>query len=129
MGTAGVTGLGSVRAEPVNARKVEAAVNARKVEAAVNARKVEAAVNASKVPQASVRPANVAPSRKAATTTVAAGEIRPDRPRRGQPRTVKRGPLHSHRFTVNSKTIAGRSRDGHPTWRMCRTSVAVRVND
>ena len=111
MGTAGVTGLVSVRPEPVNARKVEAAVNA------------------SKVAQASVRPANVAPSRKAATTTVAAGEIWPDRPRRGQPRTVKRGPLHSHRFTVNSKTIAGRSRDGHPTWRMCRTSVAVRVND
>jgi hypothetical protein len=66
MGTAGVTGLVSVRAEPVNDRKVEAAVNDRKV---------EAAVNASKVAQASVRPANVAPSRKAATTTVAAGEI------------------------------------------------------
>jgi len=110
MGTAGVTGLVSVRAEPVKSRKVEAAVNA------------------SKVAQASVRPANVAPSRKAATTR-AAREIRPDRPRRGQPRTVKRGPLLSHRFTVNSKTIAGRSRDGHPTWRMCRTSVAVRVND
>ena len=75
MGTAGVTGLVSVRAEPVNDRKVKAAVNDRKVEAAVNDRKVEAAVNASKVAQASVRPANVAPSRKAATTTVAAGEI------------------------------------------------------